>query len=342
MKIFRKFNIPTLDTAVWIALAIAVLFVGMFLYWIFRGTSITIVNREPTGPLSPLTGQPCDTAGQRPIAVMLASDPEARPLSGIGEADMVFEMPVTPNGITRMMAVYQCAEPKEIGSVRSARQDFIPLAQGVDAILAHWGGERDALDELNAHVIDNVDALLYEGTTFYRKANIPRPHNGFTTLALIRERADELGYRASTSLPAYPHMTDRGSLNLGNLADTVAVPWPQGMDVRFSYDQSANTYLRWRGGTPEIDKTTGQQVRVSVVVSMKTTSSFLRDQYISVRTLGTGDATIWQDGRSITGLWKKLTATDTLSFTDSQGKAIPLEPGPIWVLVDAPLPAVTQ
>jgi len=337
-----KFRIPTLNTTVWVAIAVAVVFVGVFLVWIFRGTSIIINNEQSAGLLSLLTGLPCADAHVRPIAIMLASDPEARPLSGIGQADMVFEIPVTPNGITRLMAVYQCSSPKEIGSIRSARQDFIPLAQGVDAIFAHWGGERDVLAALDAHTIDNVDALKYEGSTFYRKKGIPMPHNGFTTLQLVRERADQLGYRASTSLAAYPHITGQVGRNLGTLADTATAQWPQGMDVRFTYDQESNTYLRWRGGTPEIDVTTGKQVRTSVVVMMKTTSSFLRDQYISVRTTGSGVATIWQGGRSINALWKKLTATDMLTFTDSQGKAIPLEPGTIWVLIDPPLPAVTQ
>ena len=335
-----KLRIPTLDTTVWVAIGVAALFVGVFLYWIFHGTSITVFNSQPSEspkPRSSLTGLPCADARRRPVAVMLASDPEARPLSGIGQADMVFEMPVTPNGIMRFMAVYQCSRPKEIGSIRSARQDFIPLAQGVDAILAHWGGEHDALNQLNAHVIDNVDALKYEGSTFYRKKGIPMPHNGFTTLQLVSERADKLGYRASSSMPAYTHITGSVGRNLGTLADTVTL-----MNVRFSYDQTGNSYLRSRGGTPEIDVATGAQVRASVVVIMKTTSSFLRDQYISVRTIGTGAATIFQGGRSISALWKKPTATAMLTFTDSQGKAIPLEPGPIWVLIDAPLPAVTQ
>jgi hypothetical protein len=336
-----KFRIPTLDTTVWIAIGGAVLVAVLFLYWLFHGTSISVVNEPPAGPVSTLSGLPCANATQRPIAVMLASDPEARPLSGIGQADMVFEMPVTPNGITRMMAVFQCSTPKELGSVRSARQDFIPLAQGIDAILAHWGGERDALAALDNHIIDNVDAMKYEGTTFYRKAGIPAPHNGFTTLQLIRDRADQLGYRASTSMPPYPHASTAPELNISALADSASVSWPQNMDVRFSYDPATNTYLRWRGGTPELDKTTGQQVHASVVVIMQTTSTFLRDQYISVRTVGNGTATIWQDGRRISALWKKPTATAMLAFTDGNGAQIPLQPGTVWVLIDAPLPAVT-
>ena len=341
----RKFNwkhlkLPNLTTTVWISVGIAFVVVFIFVYAIFKGASIIVTNTPKPGTISTLTGMPCASAQSRPMAVMIESDPEARPLSGIGIADMVFEMPVTPNGITRMMAVFQCGTPKAIGSIRSARGPFIPLAQGLDAILAHWGGERDSLAALNNHVIDNIDGLKYEGTTFYRVSNLPRPHNGFTTLPLLWSRAADLGYRASTSMDPYPHTTAKPEQNISTFAGTASVSWPQGNDVRFAYDQASNTYLRWRGGQPELDKTTGNQVRVSVVVVMKTTSAFLYDQYINVQTVGQGTATIWQNGQRIDALWKKPTATSMLTFTDSKGVPIPFAPGSIWVLVDAPLPAV--
>jgi hypothetical protein len=338
-----KLRIPKLDMAVWAAIAVGVGVAGVFAYWALSGTKINITNNPdvPNRPVSPLSGLPCERAAMRPIAVMLGSDAEARPLSGIGQADMVFEMPVTPNGITRMMAVYQCQTPVEMGSIRSARQDFIPLAQGVDAILVHWGGEHNSLAALNGHIIDNIDALIYEGTTFYRKQSIPRPYNGFTSWKLLQDRAQTFGYRASTSVTPYVHVANEPNRNLGALADTVNVPWPQGMDVRFTFNPASNTYLRSRGGTPEIDISTGKQAAASVVVVMQTDATFLREQYINVRTLGQGVATIWQAGRRINALWKKPTATDMLQFTDSKGEPIPLEPGTIWVLIDAPLPPIT-
>src|SRR3989344_2427674 len=85
-------------------------------------------------PESDLSGERCQNAKRRPIAVMLSSDPETRPLSGIGAADLVFEMPVTDGGVTRMMTVFQCEQPKEIGSIRSARSDFIPWVHGLGAV----------------------------------------------------------------------------------------------------------------------------------------------------------------------------------------------------------------
>ncbi len=326
-----------LDIAVISAIGIAAIVMLVFIYWLLHGTNIIISNER--AKTSTIAGLPCEQAGRRPIAITLASDPEARPLSGLGAADMVFEMPVTPNGITRMMAVFQCSDPKEIGSVRSARGDFIPLAQGVDAILAHWGGERDALESLNDHIIDNIDALIYEGSTFYRKNAIPRPHNGFTTPALLRDRAETFNYRLTASASfAYQHASS--SPKSTSAGAKVAVNWPQNMNVKFSYDAATNTYLRWRGGEPEIDKLTGTQISAAVVVIMNTDATFVRDQYIHVRTIGQGTATVWQNGQRLQAHWKKPAANSMLIFTDDTGTPIPLAPGTLWVLIDAPLPAV--
>ncbi len=334
-----KLRIPSLNGVVGAALICAALVGIALIYWVFHGQEIVINNEKLAAQkTSGLSGQICDGAQRRPLAVMLSSDAEARPLSSIGQADMVFEMPVTPNGITRMMAVFQCNQPKELGSIRSARGDFIALAQGLDAILVHWGGEKDALDALNGGVIDNIDALKYEGSTFFRRVGTPKPHNGFTSSSLLTKRIDELGYRATTSLAFYPHQATKPGRNLGSLATSAGVAWPQGMAAQFTYDGATNTYLRSRGGTPEYDKSTNTQVRASVVIIMQTEATFLHDQYIHVRTLGTGVATIWQGGQRISALWKKAQATDTLTFTDSKGTAIALEPGTIWVLIDAPLP----
>jgi len=337
MKI--PFRLPPLTIVVSSALIGATIVSVGLLYWLFGWSSI-VINNSITIPVHPstLSGIACDNATRRPIAVMLASDVEARPLSAIGQADMVFEMPVTPNGLTRMMAVFQCNQPKEIGSIRSARASFIALAQGLDAILVHWGGEKDALDALNSGVINNVNALLYDGTTFYRKRGVPSPHDGFTSSDLLTARINQLEYRATTSMEPYAHLAERKDRNLGSLADTITVSWPQKMNVRFTYDATNNTYLRSRGGTPEYDALTNTQVRASVVVVMQTDATFLHDQYIHVRTIGTGNATIWQGGQRINGLWKKDRATDTLTFTDANGGRILFEPGMIWVLIDAPLP----
>lgn len=297
----------------------------------FGGKSIEIGGgkKEARGKkvLSPLTGAECDGGGSRPLAVMLSSDKEARPLSGIGEADMVFEMPVVENGFTRMMAVYQCGRPKELGSVRSSRLDFVPLALGLHAIYAHFGGEHTVLAELNNGIIDNIDGLKYDGTSYYRKKNIPRPHNAFTNFSLIGQVISQLGYRTDESDVGYPHEGD--SKSLGE-AQPSALFSPD-FQVNWIYNKEANSYARTRADKQEIDKNTGKQVEAKNIVVVHTTWSPINKDYIRVKTVGSGGLLVYKDGQVISGTWEKKDDHAKLYFYNVNHKEIPLAPGSTWV-----------
>jgi hypothetical protein len=298
--------------------------------------SITVTGNQPAGPTSQLTGQPCENNRQRPIAVMLASDPVDRPLSGISKADVVFEMPVTPDGVTRMMAVFQCQQPGTIGSVRSARQDFIPLAAGIGAIYAHWGGERDAENQLRAGIMDNIDGLLYDGTVFYRKAGLRAPHNGFTTWENLVEKAKDLGYALTSIDAGYPHTAQESARNISNIADTVAIDYPAPYNITWKYSPGTKTYARWRDMSPETDALDGQAVQAGVVAVLNTQAKPIGDQYLSVTVTGQGNATIYQYGTATAAFWKKsANHASQLMFTDINGKVISFAPGMIWIEIVA-------
>ncbi len=327
---------PTLiNTLLAICIAGAVGIATYFIFWWNHEITVTADPRASASPsaVSSITGLSCASPNQRPIAIMLASDPIARPLSGLALADVIVEMPVTPDGVTRMMAVFQCSEPEEIGSIRSARADFLPLAGGFGAIYGHWGGEHDALDKLNNKVLNNIDALKYEGSTYYRKNGIKPPHNGFTTLELIEERAQALKYTLANSFVGYPHRETNTKKNVASIAEIVTVPYPAPYNIRWEYDKTTNTYKRFRNNTPEVDKTTGEHISAGNVIVLETTGERLRDQYLTVTTTGQGQGTIYHDGIQVTMTWKKDPASleSKLMFLDSKGKEIPLLPGKIWI-----------
>ena len=279
-------------------------------------------------PQSTLAGIVCQNYNQRPIAVMLTSDPAARPLTGIDNAEMVFEMPVTPGGITRLMAVYQCNKPEEIGSIRSARDSFIGLAMGLDAIYAHWGGEQEALTKLNNGVIDNINALIYDGTVFYRKRGVRQPHDGFTSYDLLYDKSVELGYEMTTSFEGYPHL--KGKRQIGDERRVVRAYEPP-YNVEWFYVEETNTYDRFRAGVPEIDKANNRQVRADVVVVMESTGTPNGIEYFDVDLIGRGNVTIYQNGEEIKGEWVKETEAAPLKFYNPNGEEIPFKPGSIWV-----------
>ncbi|HXV26959.1 MAG TPA: DUF3048 domain-containing protein [Candidatus Paceibacterota bacterium] len=315
--------------------------VALFLYFLIGNSRIEVMNeyggQAVSGPASPITGKPCADPSARPLAVMLASDAEARPLSGIAAAELVIELPVTPNGITRMMGVFQCELPDEIGSIRSARDNFIGLAKAFGAIYAHWGGERDALDRLDAGYLDNIDALAYEGTVFFRKTEIPRPHNGFTTPDHLYDKAVELDYAVTASLsPFWPHRTARPPRTLGGAVEGFGISYTNGGRVHWAYDGERNDWVRSRNGTPELDAIDGRQVRASAVIVMEADSEFLYDQYIAVTLTGSGDAALFQDGTRRSVRWSRADDDAMPVFTHEDGSPVALAPGTVWISVITP------
>src|SRR5205807_7864396 len=67
-------------------------------------------------PVCPLTGAPAPGGSipQRPaFAVKMPNDPTGRPQTGLDKTDIVYEEPVE-GGITRLIAIYQCADADRI------------------------------------------------------------------------------------------------------------------------------------------------------------------------------------------------------------------------------------
>jgi hypothetical protein len=253
---------------------------------------------------------------------MLGGDAEMRPLSGLSQADMVIEMPVVTSSITRYMALFACNKVAELGGVRSARHDYIPLAMGLDAILAHWGGSHFALDKLNSGIMNNINALYLDGTVFYRKTNLVAPFNGFTSFDRLEKYSVQKGYSLDNTFEGYKFLDKedpaptKGRLTIG---------YPASFKVEYEYDPVKNEYLRFKGGTREIDKNNSQQVAAKDVVIMYAASRQIEGQYN-------------ENGEEITGTWSKdkSNPASKLFFYNAAGEEIAFVPGQIWIQIVQP------
>jgi len=84
---------------------------------------------------------------RRPLTVMVENHADARPQSGLNNADIVYEA-VAEGGITRFLGVFYCAAVKgaeskyDLGPVRSARTYFLDLASEYSdyPLYVHVGG----------------------------------------------------------------------------------------------------------------------------------------------------------------------------------------------------------
>ncbi len=332
-----------------LVLFILALLLGLIFFWQRGSRTIEIKqDKEPPiasngqlaeGAISPLSGIACQKYNQRSLAVVLASDPETRPLAGLSQADLVMEMPVVTDNITRMIAFYVCYSPEEIGSLRSARHDFIPLAMGMDAILVHWGGSHFALDQLDSGVMDNVNALTNPFNAFYQKENIPQPHNGFTSMERLIKAAKSFGYRLGNKFEGYPHFaySKADTPNLSPKSLKIGYKYPH--NVEYQYEPKTNTYWRYRGGQKEIDKNNNQQIGAKVVVAMRAFSRQIEGpDYNDLDIGGIGRCDVYQGGEVIPCTWRKdkNNLKSKLYFFDKGEKEIAFVPGQVWIEIVEP------
>jgi hypothetical protein len=101
----------------------------------------------------------------------------------------------------------------------------------------------------------------------------------------------------------------------------------------FAYDAKTNSYLRSQAGKPHVDEN-GKQINPKVVVVLVMSHRY--DGIYSVYgTTGKGQAFIFQDGTVTKATWRKSDRNKQLTFTDTEGKDIGLNPGQTWLTLTA-------
>ncbi len=315
------------------------------------------------GHVSPLSGLACADWNRRPIAVMQPSDLSARPDAGLSSADMVFEMPVVTASITRLMAVYVCGNPTDLGSMRSARHDYIALAKGLDAIFVHWGGSHYALDKLKEGVIDDMNcnndggrsaqkycyrkslAVLAKDRAF-PKVRLKGDDTGYAKFSRLLEGAKAFKYNMIDKFSGYPHQ-EEAPLNQRPKGGTLSVNFAKPYNVKYTYDKKSNSYLRTWGGVIDTDRDNKKQLAPKNVVVMfaKSAQMIKGIQYNNVQlgdpwydTSDSGSAHYYINGKTYTGTWKKDKSRldSKLYFYDDAGQQFKFVPGQIWVEILEP------
>ncbi|WP_426449790.1 DUF3048 domain-containing protein [Paenibacillus sp. S-38] len=306
----------------------------------------------PAGPKAPLTGLPLgDAALQRPVMVMVNNAPQARPQSGLSDADMLLEV-LAEGEITRLVAIYQSspAVQNPIGPVRSIRPYFIELGKSFGAIQVHAGGSPDGYAKLKKERIDDMDEITNAGPSFWREKSRKAPHNLYTSLEKIRTGAEGRGFTVTgdaAALPAYTFASAdeaaqpvSGSAVSGSGPDASAEAASldvtflvKGYKVGYRYDAGSGRYLRTIDGEPHKDLNNGSQLAAGNVIVMGADHKVLdKEGRLDVKLTGGGEALLFQKGRVLKGEWRRGASNEPLKFW-SGGKEPALLPGQTHILI---------
>lgn len=294
---------------------------------------------------NPLTGEGSETdlSGNRPIAIMINNLKKALPQVGVSQADIIYEVPAE-GGITRMMAVFQSVEGVgEIGTVRSARDYYVSLALGHDAIYLHAGGSPGAYTAIKEWGVTALDCVNgpYEGTLFWRDAN-RRKNAGLEHSVLTS------GEKILELLPTYSRVnlehkdgyaypvtfTEDGTPAGGSPAEEVTVRFSSYKTGVFRYDADSGKYLVEEYDAPYVDGNTGEQVAVTNVLVLFTDQSVIKGDTsgrLTVRTTGTGTGYYACGGKYIEIQWSKKDNSSPLTYTTASGAPLELGVGNSYV-----------
>ena len=289
---------------------------------------------EPVTVASPLTGlQVSEAQAGRPVtAIVIENSPDARPQSSLHEAGFVFES-IAEGGITRYLAFYQENTPDPIGPVRSLRPYFSDWAITFDAPIAHVGGSAEALGEVSAIGVKSLTQFAY-GDSYYRTTDRFAPHNVYTDFTRLDALNKSLGY-TSSDFSAWPR----------KVANPAATPTASEIVVdissftyqsSYTYDAENNRYLRRVAGAPEVDRETKTRIAPAVVVVIEVPFSINGDGRYHYDLVGSGKATVFQDGTAAVGTWKKSGRNTQMTFTDDAGNEIKFNPGMVWMTAISP------
>ena len=313
---------------------------------------------EPEFPFpNPLTGEGCDVdvGANRPVAVMLNDHKAAMPQLGVSSADIIYET-LAEGGITRMLAVFQDLEGVEgIGTVRSARDYYVSLAYGHDAVFLHAGGSPQGyikIKELGVTAMDCVNGP-YEGTLFWRDST--RRHTAGLEHSVVTD-----GSTVTSLLPTYKHVSlthkegyeqplvfmEAGETAQGQPAASVSVKFSGYKTGVFTYDPETGLYQVEQFDAPYVDGNTNQQVAVKNVLVLQTEIGAIKGDdkgRRTVRTTGTGSGQFFCDGTVQDITWTRNSEGEAMRYTDAAGQPLKLGVGHTYVnLVDSGTPVTVH
>ena len=282
--------------------------------------------------VSPFTGIRTETEETgRPVLVTINNHPKARPQSGIGDADIIYEL-LAEGQVTRLLALFQSELPEEIGPVRSARDYFIDIANGLDAFYIAHGYSPEAKEMLHNGVVDNINGMQYDGILFWRSSDRVAPHNSYISGENIIKGAEKVNASFDMEKQSpYSFYDSIENAKIGTMANTIEVHYGSSKSFHhvYTYDAENALYERQSGGELTIDKTTSEPVELSNVLFFETKHRTIDNEGRQDVDLTTGGkAYLFQAGLMKEIEWQNI---DGVLVPIENGEIAKLVPGKTWI-----------
>ena len=291
-----------------------------------------VIGEDPECPLTSLDPSTESKVDRPAVAIKIENNPVAYPLSGLEDAEIVYEEPVE-GGLTRFMAIYHCTDSSRAGPVRSARIVDPPIMTPYTRILGAAGGNDIVIDALNdADIITIDETKARDAMERVDRPGITSEHTLYADTAAIRK----LGRRQYEETPR-DDIFEFGELQgVGRRARSVTLTFSAGAVV--TYDWNGKRWSRSDGDAPLANEA-GEQIEVDNVLIEEHTvnhserlGDILGTPSPEIEDVtGSGRAFLFRDGRMFAGKWTRESVEDPVRFETTKGDAFVLHPGTTWI-----------
>lgn len=296
----------------------------------------TTTTTMPPGPVSPLNGLPIEDPSlvdRRVLAVKIDNHWNARPQSGIQDADAVYELLVEA-GLTRFIALFHQSDSDYLGPMRSGRPTDPTLLKPLGATFTISGAQDWVVNRI---VSAGVSLIGEVRPATYRISSRFAPHNLYVDTTALREYANERGYPDDPppDLFAWESWSD----DLRARATSISFDWSPGLQVR--WDWTGEQYVRYTGGDlhqwiPR--KGDPEQLSTDTLVVLfarryTASPSGAGSSVPAMDTVGTGRALVFSGGEVREGTWSRDAIEEPFALQDGDGATLTVPPGRPWVSV---------
>jgi hypothetical protein len=291
------------------------------------------------------------------VAIKIDNNQNARPQSGLMEADAVYEI-LVEGGYTRFIALFHQSDLDWVGPVRSGRPTDINVIKPLDGPFQISGAQKYVISMFK----DNHLRMVYDnGTTTWREHHRKAPHNLYSSSVLIRDWADARDW---------PDENPGNLFTFGRPAFTedrahhITFDWSSRPEVIWKW--TGSEYVRFNGDEPHgwVDQD-GNEGRVTfptllaiigkkytvqppptATISTVTTTTIEGEEpppppktpkpptaVPAIDVVGTGDAILFHDGMVFRGMWTKESKEADFQLFHEDGSVMVLPPSKLWVSI---------
>ena len=273
----------------------------------------------------------------RPIAVMIDNHKAALPQGGLNNAYIVYEI-IVEGGESRLMALFKGQDLDKIGPVRSARHYFLDYALENDAIYTHFGWSPQAQSDISSLYVNNINGIFESEKSFWRVKDKSAPHNVATSTEDILEIAERKGYETTSSTKSVlNYVTDEVTLDNGQNADTVTIPYSYSNVVKYTYDKETQRYQRYSRDIEETDWITDEKVTTKNIIITFARNATLNDGENKGRqtlyNVGTLDGYYITNGKAIKITCEKSSRSAQTVYKDLDGNEIKVNDGNTYIQI---------